>query len=579
MSREGSLKNAGVGKVKFWFSVLVFFIPAWLIGSMGLTFYFYNQQFSSNQNEKLLRIQNQTIESVSRKTLQVLLLRSSNVDHSFETENLNNEVDGQIDDLKSSVDILQRGGRLSVEREEQSFKAISGKFQEKVSEIAQLIFAIINLRTELNGLHADESDAQLTLLTSIIAQLAVKNSAILREIKKTNEINHRLFLITLVGTALVIIISFVAFMNYVIRILTRLRTVNDLMMKRMQEFSSGRVDLTTRLNYAYDDEILDMANAFDQFTETIRGIIHQTKSLTQALQMTIEQLSAMAEEISASTRQVTANISSVTENAANQNEITGTSATLIEEQSGFLQQSSVKMHDFVEVSRTTQKTAAQGGNNIKSALDQTATLFGIFDQNTNKIQELSKAIQQIDHVLEVITSITAQTNLLSLNAAIEAARAGEFGRGFAVVADEVRKLAEGSEAAAKQISGLIKQIQSLNQTVVQSMTDGTKLITSGREAMAQSETHLNSIMEAITNQQSSISSMSEMSTRQKERTSVIREKMKEMLSFAEDNSAALEEVSASMQALNTSTGSMTSNIQTIDQAVNDLNETIRNMKT
>ncbi len=573
------MKNAGVGKVKFWFSVLVFFIPAWLIGSMGLTFYFYNQQFSSNQNEKLLRIQNQTIESVSRKTLQVLLLRSSNVDHSFETENLNNEVDGQIDDLKSSVDILQRGGRLSVEREEQSFKAISGKFQEKVSEIAQLIFAIINLRTELNGLHADESDAQLTLLTSIIAQLAVKNSAILREIKKTNEINHRLFLITLVGTALVIIISFVAFMNYVIRILTRLRTVNDLMMKRMQEFSSGRVDLTTRLNYAYDDEILDMANAFDQFTETIRGIIHQTKSLTQALQMTIEQLSAMAEEISASTRQVTANISSVTENAANQNEITGTSATLIEEQSGFLQQSSVKMHDFVEVSRTTQKTAAQGGNNIKSALDQTATLFGIFDQNTNKIQELSKAIQQIDHVLEVITSITAQTNLLSLNAAIEAARAGEFGRGFAVVADEVRKLAEGSEAAAKQISGLIKQIQSLNQTVVQSMTDGTKLITSGREAMAQSETHLNSIMEAITNQQSSISSMSEMSTRQKERTSVIREKMKEMLSFAEDNSAALEEVSASMQALNTSTGSMTSNIQTIDQAVNDLNETIRNMKT
>jgi hypothetical protein len=80
------------------------------------------------------------------------------------------------------------------------------------------------------------------------------------------------------------------------------------------------------------------------------------------------------------------------------------------------------------------------------------------DASANAVRELGEHSAQIGLIVDVITSIADQTNLLSLNAAIEAARAGEQGRGFAVVAGKVRTLAEGSAKAASQIANLVREI-------------------------------------------------------------------------------------------------------------------------
>lgn len=86
------------------------------------------------------------------------------------------------------------------------------------------------------------------------------------------------------------------------------------------------------------------------------------------------------------------------------------------------------------------------------------------------VQALYDGSKNIEEINKTVTNIAGQTKLLALNAAIEAARAGEQGRGFAVVADEVRKLAEESEAAAKEISGVIQK----NADEIQHAFDLTK---------------------------------------------------------------------------------------------------------
>ncbi|MGR2889884.1 PAS domain-containing methyl-accepting chemotaxis protein [Vibrio vulnificus] len=91
------------------------------------------------------------------------------------------------------------------------------------------------------------------------------------------------------------------------------------------------------------------------------------------------------------------------------------------------------------------------------------------------IEQLSNHTQKIDSILEVITTISEQTNLLALNAAIEAARAGEAGRGFAVVADEVRNLASKTGSSANEIHAMINQLQTTAKQAVEAMNTGFDL--------------------------------------------------------------------------------------------------------
>lgn len=96
---------------------------------------------------------------------------------------------------------------------------------------------------------------------------------------------------------------------------------------------------------------------------------------------------------------------------------------------------------------------------------------------------LGNQSKEIGQIVNTISDIAGQTNLLALNAAIEAARAGEQGKGFAVVADEVRKLAEQSQMAAKQIADLIAQIQSQPNSAVQAMNEGSAEVKIGTEVV------------------------------------------------------------------------------------------------
>lgn len=120
-------------------------------------------------------------------------------------------------------------------------------------------------------------------------------------------------------------------------------------------------------------------------------------------------------------------------------------------------------------SDSANENASKGLELVEKAREGIFNLRDQVEGNAKKINELSNKTEEVGGVLDVITGIAEQTNLLALNAAIEAARAGEQGRGFAVVADEVRQLATRTRDSIDQIQGTINALQSDAKDAVSSM--------------------------------------------------------------------------------------------------------------
>lgn len=162
------------------------------------------------------------------------------------------------------------------------------------------------------------------------------------------------------------------------------------------------------------------------------------------------------------------------------------------------------INEVADAASAASKLAEQAGeestkglDSIHSTIDEVNLMAETLAHAQTIINQLSKDTQQIDSILEVITAISEQTNLLALNAAIEAARAGEAGRGFAVVADEVRNLASKTGSSASEIHTMIRQLQSTAENAVGAMAQGIDISDGCKERAAQTGDVLNTISEKL----------------------------------------------------------------------------------
>ncbi len=131
----------------------------------------------------------------------------------------------------------------------------------------------------------------------------------------------------------------------------------------------------------------------------------------------------------------------------------------------------VHVEQAVEHAGKASKQILRGQESVGRAQHEITQLASRLEGTNQTVQGLATQAEQIGSVLEVISSIANQTNLLALNAAIEAARAGEQGRGFAVVADEVRNLAQRTAVSTQEIKTIIEGLQQGSRQAVEAMHD------------------------------------------------------------------------------------------------------------
>ena len=232
------------------------------------------------------------------------------------------------------------------------------------------------------------------------------------------------------------------------------------MTRAMQDIADGEGDLTRRLTIQNHDEFGTLGVAFNRFVERIHGSIREVSSAT-------EQVNEVA------LRVVSASNSSML-NSDEQSSRTNSVAAAINQLGAATQEIARNAAQASHQASDARSLAEDGQQVVDRSIAAMNQLSSMLSASSSNIESLNSKTVNIGQILEVITSISQQTNLLALNAAIEAARAGEAGRGFAVVADEVRNLAHRTQESAQQVQTMIEELQVGARESVSTMGDSQR---------------------------------------------------------------------------------------------------------
>ncbi|MDO9188910.1 MAG: methyl-accepting chemotaxis protein, partial [Sulfurimicrobium sp.] len=246
-----------------------------------------------------------------------------------------------------------------------------------------------------------------------------------------------------------------------------------------------------RENKANQEAILRLLNEMGDLAEgdlTVRAKVTEdiTGAIADSINYTIDELRGLVTEINKTSEQVTQasqeaqNISTGLLEAAEKQsqEIEDTSSQVLQ-MAQSINEVSANAAESARVAQQSLDAAEKGATAVRNSISGMNEIREHIQDTSKRIKRLGESSQEISEIVDLISDITEQTNILALNAAIQAASAGEAGRGFTVVAEEVQRLAERSGEATKQISAIVKTIQTDTQDAVSAMEKSTQGVVEG----------------------------------------------------------------------------------------------------
>ena len=234
--------------------------------------------------------------------------------------------------------------------------------------------------------------------------------------------------------------------------------------------------LMDELGSVASGDLTHQATVTEDITGAIADSVNYTVEELRSLVGNVQQAATMVAKTSSEVEASSNNLLLATDQQ--QQEIRGTGEAVLA-MANRIADVSGQAQGSASVARQSRLAAETGLRAVQNAIGGMNAIRDQIQETSKRIKRLGESSQEIGEITELISDITEQTNVLALNAAIQAASAGEAGRGFSVVAEEVQRLAERSAEATRQISNLVKAIQSDTQDAIVAMERSTLGVVEG----------------------------------------------------------------------------------------------------
>lgn len=325
-------------------------------------------------------------------------------------------------------------------------------------------------------------------------------------------------------------------------------------------------------------EVNQLVTGVNHMRNSLRKIIMHTASVAESVAASAEELTAAATEVGRASEEVAHTIQDVARGATVQMQLSNESTSIISEMNSCIVDTVEAACDVADVSAKSEQSADDGIKQVDHAVSLMNRIQDDVSNTGKMIDNLGQKSRQIGQIVEVITNIAGQTNLLALNAAIEAARAGEQGRGFAVVADEVRKLAEQSQTAAKEIAEIIGAIQRETAQTVQAMDKSGKEVTEGVRVVTASKVAFEGIYSDVKNIGVKVGNIVTLVDKQMGGSAQVEQAINSIADSAKMNSDSSQEVAAASEEQNASVQEIVTAVSSLATMASQLQEVVSKFK-
>ncbi|MFW5695082.1 MAG: methyl-accepting chemotaxis protein [Alkalispirochaeta sp.] len=342
--------------------------------------------------------------------------------------------------------------------------------------------------------------------------ISVMDVSGLREVARGRIIRLSAIVLAMIVAAAIVLVYFIAR-----GVAAPLTTTAD----NLKQIALGDGDLSLRMPETRADEIGRLARHFNNFVGNLAQIVRAIQDTTVELTANAQRLDDSSDNTQLSANSINGLVMRVSEQIQEQDASISQSSASVEQITGnigSLEQVITQLSESIDDSAASVEEMAANISSITRNLERVdeyvdklvnASERGreTIHQVTDRINEVVEQSEHLQQANQLIASVSAQTNLLAMNAAIEAAHAGEYGRGFAVVAEEIRSLAENSATQSKIISGELKKTRTYIENVVSANHEVDEAFGSMREMVSTVNDLETSVRDALREQEAGSSSV------------------------------------------------------------------------